>query len=412
MKKVLSKMKRVLSLVMAFVLVLGLVPATAMAAGETKTVYLKAGVWETANAWFDAWVFDSSQADAWYTFEDTDGDGVYSADIPADATGMKILRKDPASKEHNWNEWNNTGDLKIGSTYDCYEITGWGKNNVATGKWTTYTYVAPTYTVVGEGDLFGSNWDLDSTANDMTEVSSGKYQKVFENVAAGTYKYKVVRNHSWDVCYGDPSNTADNSNVVFTVAEDDSTVTITFVFATKTVSHTVVKEYAVAFGDHVGATVTGAATAEKGKSYTFNVAVNDGYELKEDGITVAIGGTPVEFAYDAEAGTVTVAADKITGDLEITVKATEKLPDTKTIYLKANSSFWDKDGAWFVAEVNGNKTQMIDENLDGVYTVEIPYEATSIKFYRMDSGAADASGNVWNKTADLTIDGNCYTITG
>ena len=412
MKKVLSKMKRVLSLVMAFVLVLGLVPATAMAAGETKTVYLKAGVWETANAWFDAWVFGSSQADAWYTFEDADGDGVYSADIPADATGMKILRKDPASKEHNWNEWNNTGDLVIGSTYNCYEITGWGNDNVATGKWTTYTYVAPTYTVVGEGGLFGGNWDPANTANDMTEVSSGKYQKVFENVAAGTYKYKVVRNRSFDVCYGDPSNTADYNNVVFTVAEDDSTVTITFVFATKTVSHTVVKEYAVAFGDHVGATVTGAATAEKDKSYTFNVAVNDGYELKEDGIAVAIDGTPVEFAYDAEAGTVTVAADKITGDLEITVKATEKLPDTKTIYLKANSSFWDKDGAWFIAEVNSNKTQMIDENLDGVYTVEIPYEATSIKFYRMDSGAADASGNVWNKTADLTIGGNCYTITG
>ena len=404
MKKVLSKMKRVLSLVMAFVLVLGLVPATAMAAGETRKIYLDTSAgWCNDGAWFDAWVWGSSQEDAWYTFDNPRADAIYEVEIPADATGMKILRKDPASKEHNWNSWNDSGDVTIG-TNSYYTITWSG------GSWSNKTPANPSYTVAGEGGLVGTAWTPTATANDMTEVSSGKYQKVFENVAAGTYQYKIVINHDWAISYGDPNGTDGNKSVK--VDEAGSTVTITFVPATKTVSHTVVKEYDVTFGDHVGATVTGAATAEKDKSYTFNVAVNDGYELKEDGIIVAIDGTPVEFAYDAEAGTVTVAADKITGDLEITVKATEKLPDTKTIYLKANSSFWDKDGAWFIAEVNSNKTQMIDENLDGVYAVEIPYEATSIKFYRMDKAAADASGNVWNETADLTIGGNCYTITG
>ena len=79
-----------------------------------KTIYLDAGgsnLWDQGGAWFDAWVWGSSQADAWYTFTDGDLDGVYEIKIPADATGMKILRKNPASKTHDWNKWNETGNL-------------------------------------------------------------------------------------------------------------------------------------------------------------------------------------------------------------------------------------------------------------------------------------------------------------
>lgn len=150
--------------------------ASVFAVGETKTIYLNAGggaSWDQAGAWFDAWVWGSSQADAWYTFADPDGDGIYEVEIPADATGMKILRKASSSTTHDWNCWNQTGDLTIG-TDNMYTITGWGTSD---GNWSTYTPVEVVYTVAGTAALCGSNWDITDDANNMVKNASGIYEK-------------------------------------------------------------------------------------------------------------------------------------------------------------------------------------------------------------------------------------------
>ncbi|MBR0446521.1 MAG: type I pullulanase [Oscillospiraceae bacterium] len=217
--------KRLLSFVMALVMVLSLLPMGTFAAEGTRTIYLNAGgngLWDQANAWFDAWVWGSSQADAWYTFTDEDHDGVYQIEIPEDATGMKILRKDPASKAHDWNKWNETGDLTLG-TNNMYTITGWNAND---GKWSEFTGV--TYTIAGT--ISPAGW-VPADGEKLTE-KDGVYSYTYTDVAKGTYEFKVVRDANWSAAW--PS-----SNYEVTVEEDGCSVTVTFNPATQEVKATV-----------------------------------------------------------------------------------------------------------------------------------------------------------------------------
>ena len=85
------------------------------------------GLWDQAGAWFQAWTWGGSSADAWITFEKKDG--VYSAEIPKDRTGMKVLRKSSSHAANNWDKWNNTGDVTIPSDKNTLTITGWGEND-------------------------------------------------------------------------------------------------------------------------------------------------------------------------------------------------------------------------------------------------------------------------------------------
>ena len=83
-----------------------------------------------------------------------------------------------------------------------------------------------TYTVVGSSGLCGVNWEdkdgeenphWESTiVNDMTEISSGVYYKKLIEVSAGTYEFKVVKNHSWGVSWG-----ADGRNFIYTAPAGD-----------------------------------------------------------------------------------------------------------------------------------------------------------------------------------------------
>ena len=78
-----------------------------------------------------------------------------------------------------------------------------------------------TYSVIG---TINGNWDTDT---DMTKGEDGLYTAVFENVAVGSYEFKVRVNHVWDEAY--PS-----SNYKLTVSEL-SNVTVTFNADTKEV---------------------------------------------------------------------------------------------------------------------------------------------------------------------------------
>lgn len=80
--------------------------------------------------------------------------------------------------------------------------------------------VEHTWSVIG--DLVG-NWDTDT---DMTKGEDGLYIAKFENVAAGTYKFKVRADHNWNECYGGGDDKDGNS--VINVESDGSTVIITF----------------------------------------------------------------------------------------------------------------------------------------------------------------------------------------
>ena len=237
MKKGTNFVKRVLSFIMAFALILTCVPAVALAAEETTmTLYLKPGVWTADNAWFAAWVWGSSSSGAWYKFEDTDGDLVYEAEVPADSTSAKFVRKEPTSSTLDWNNvWNDSGDQTISG--NCYTVNGW---DVA-GSWSTYTYTEPVYVIAGDSEtVFGTTWDPANSANKMTKnTDSGLYEKVYTDIAAGTTINFKVTDGSWTNSWGDSSTT--DGNYAVTVSEDGSTLTITFNAVTKEITTTVAK---------------------------------------------------------------------------------------------------------------------------------------------------------------------------
>lgn len=99
-----------------------------------RKVYLNPGVWNQANAWFQAWTWGGSKADAWVTFTDANGDGIYEAFIPADRTGMKIYRKGPSHADKNHDQyWNNIDGISIPTDgKNLYTVDGWSY-----GSWST-----------------------------------------------------------------------------------------------------------------------------------------------------------------------------------------------------------------------------------------------------------------------------------
>ena len=87
-----------------------------------------------------------------------------------------------------------------------------------------------TYTVAGNGSgnwCNGKDWSPSAAVNDM-DCDNGIYSITYTNVAAGTYKFKVCKNHSWDEAY--PS-----SDYEFNV-EGTKNITITFNAQTKGVN--------------------------------------------------------------------------------------------------------------------------------------------------------------------------------
>jgi hypothetical protein len=75
---------------------------------------------------------------------------------------------------------------------------------------------------------------------------------------------------------------------------------------------------------------------------------------------------------------------------------------------------WNKDGAWFAIFIKqGNKFEQVNitEWYSGKLIIEISNSITQIYFGRMQP---NTTGNVWNRTNEITLDNinNCYKITG
>lgn len=103
-------------------------------------------------------------------------------------------------------------------------------------------FVVESVTAVGNGDgtwLNGVNWDPAATENDLTEIASGVWQIVYENVEAyDMYQVKFAVNHSWTYNWSSDGIFDGQTNPNNIVEVDGSTVTLTidingFDFATK-----------------------------------------------------------------------------------------------------------------------------------------------------------------------------------
>lgn len=120
------------------------------------------------------------------------------------------------------------GSYKISVAKDLSTVTITGE-----APETTYTVAGSFYYADGSVAIFGTEWDVANTANDMEKQLDGTYKKVYtiDFPFAGNIQFKVAENHAWDVSYGwDVTAENPDGNAFYAVASpaNGATVTITF----------------------------------------------------------------------------------------------------------------------------------------------------------------------------------------
>ena len=290
MKRIHPRIRKALCLMLALVMVLGMLPALHVNAADGTTLYLVPNSnWKADNARFAVYSWDGS-GNAWTDMTDSDGDGVYEGTIPAGYDSIIFCRMNPSAAANDWgNKWNQTADMTVPTDgTNCYTVKE-GTWDSGGGTWSTYTpegeepsepeesepgetepAPAGTYYVAGVAALCGSEWVAADEANLMTwNGETGLFELVYENVAVGTYQFKVT-DGTWDNTWG-----KDGQNYTFEVTAVCD-VTITFDPDTKAVN---------AAGDSVAAVTTleiasitavggGKGNFLSGKSWDVAAAVN------------------------------------------------------------------------------------------------------------------------------------------
>lgn len=174
----------------------------------------------------------------------------------------------------------NTGDVTI--TFD-------GTNISLT---TNSSFAAPVYTIVGVEKLTGHDWSVNAADNNMVQDPANKniftLTKEGVTLAAGTYNYKVVRNHTfdWSVPVGE--------NKTLTIDEaGKGTITFTFNNSTNDLSAqasnweaaVVAKDVKLHYNDGIvpfteadhHKTTSVSVVLEENEVYTFTIAINDNH---------------------------------------------------------------------------------------------------------------------------------------
>ncbi|MBR2109114.1 MAG: starch-binding protein [Ruminococcus sp.] len=201
-----SMTRRSLAVVLAILMVFSTMMVGMITTSAATTVYfVNSDNWSKVNGY--AWTNGGEMA--WpgtaATLVDS-ANKVYSYDA---GSYTKVIFNDGSG--------NQTSDLTIDAAKPYYQPK--------TGLW--YATKDEAITAAGSavsyewyvcGTLGGNNWTLKQANMGMTKQTDGSYTKVFENVDAGSYKYKV-NNGTWDTAY--PS-----SDKTVTVATSGSTVTV------------------------------------------------------------------------------------------------------------------------------------------------------------------------------------------
>lgn len=200
---------------------------------EGTKLYLVPGVWSADSSLMGAWVWATGGQGSWVSILDSDADGIYEVVVPTGCDNIIFVDFKSGSTSMDWNnKANQTSDLKVPTDDNVYYHANaciW-KNNAE-----PEATAAAIYTVAGAAELCGTAWDTGNTANDMTyDEATGIYTKVFTNVPAGTFEYKVVQNHVWG-----PGEFPTSGNYSVTVDAAGSTVTVTWNPATSTLEATV-----------------------------------------------------------------------------------------------------------------------------------------------------------------------------
>lgn len=162
----------------------------------------------------------------------TTTDGVnYTVTVPYVSAGIHYFK---IRTNHSWTENYGVDGTQDGENFTV-EVSEDNMSIVvnfnAETKQGTYTLELPLYSVLGDFN----QW----TDSDMTRDNNGVYSVTIDNVAAGSYLYKVRVNHSWDHQYNADGECDGGSQGSAAVVNDgESSVTIYFDPTTKKTSTT------------------------------------------------------------------------------------------------------------------------------------------------------------------------------
>ena len=184
-----------------------------------------------------------------------------------------------------------------------------------------------TFVVAGSSALAnGENWNQNSTKNVMA-CNQGIYTITFNNVAAGNYEYKVVKQKDWNVVY--PGS---NKSISF---DSNSNVTITFNYLTKEVSHKVTDACFTINDLDITASKTTICDGEsvtltlnnKQEGVTYKLNSTSGETIFADGNTY----TTPELTEETKYTIIASHADACENDIEGTVTVSLKPTPTKPV---------------------------------------------------------------------------------
>ena len=171
-------------------------------------------------------------------------------DVYYDANGEAVEGKTSNAEAPEWLEYTSDGNFKIDYkkyTADNFTFTlTWNGGKSPTLNWAIATSATnlqkldpqpstvSTWTVAGNAEICGSEWDPADTKNDMTKGTDGIFKLVrtgVEIAEAKDYKFKVVADHSWNnENYG---NAEGNDQVLNIPAVGTYDITFTFNEETK-----------------------------------------------------------------------------------------------------------------------------------------------------------------------------------
>ena len=149
-----------------------------------------------------------------------------------------------------------------------------------------------TYSVIGDNEaMFGSVWDITTTANDMTKNGDGTYSITYTNVyLTENVQYRVVEDRDWNKTY------PDDYRVINIAKAGTYTVTIHFDPTTHKVYETM-----------PGYTVTLAEDTEDADKWTVKVGEGEAQAFPVEGLN---GGETVTVTYSGEKKVKSVKAVK------------------------------------------------------------------------------------------------------
>ena len=183
------------------------------------------------------------------------------------------------------------------------------------------------------GSRTGKQYDVTVTGNAASAVTAAAkavYGTDYTFTFNGT---DMTKTYSVKVTVNGTEVTPTVSGTSYTIAGTAITgpVTITATQADKPVENVSVK-----FEGNAAADATGADTAKKNTAYTFTVTKTAGYTY-----TLTAKNADGEITLSENNGTYTIAADKVTSDITITVNKTANRTVEVSEYVKANNTqFW------------------------------------------------------------------------